>query len=170
MKNENETLQQQSANYKIRLEQAAAFSDQERFVVAGGLTIRYGGVASCLFGGSVNVLRNETRPSHFVNYLRLCRSLETDCDFHDLGYVLVDNLSIPSDRTQPLGELTPKENFRGINAFKASLGANLYEFVGEYVLINDKVRYAMYDKLIPMIKKGKVAVLKALRKAKGDKE
>ena len=169
LKNENETILQQSSNYKIRLEKAAEFSDKDRFVVAGGLTIRYGGVASCLFGGSINVLRNETRPSHFVNYLRLCQSLEAECDYHDLGYVLVDNLNIPSDKTVPLGELTPKPNFEGINSFKASLGADLYEFVGEYVLINDAIRYSVYDKLIPMAKKCKVAVLKTLRKAKGGK-
>ncbi|MBQ7596434.1 MAG: hypothetical protein IJU45_07210, partial [Clostridia bacterium] len=167
LKNENDTILQQSSNYKIRLEKAAEFSDKDRFVVAGGLTIRYGGVASCLFGGSINVLRNETRPSHFVNYLRLCQSLEAECDYHDLGYVLVDNLNIPADKTVPLGELTPKPNFEGINSFKASLGANLYEFVGEYVLINDPIRYSFYDKLIPAAKKTKVAVLKALRKANG---
>lgn len=167
LKNENDTIIQQSENYKIRLQKASEFSDKDKFVVAGGLTIRYGGVASCLFGGSINVLRNETRPSHFVNYLRLCQSVETGCDYHDLGYVLVDNLNIPDDKTQPLGELTPKENFRGINSFKASLGANLYEFVGEYVLINNKIRYNMYDKLIPAIKKGKVAILKMLRKSDG---
>ena len=169
LKNENETIIQQSANYKIRLEKAAEFSDKDKFVVAGGLTIRYGGVASCLFGGSINVLRNETRPSHFVNYLRLCQSLDAQCDYHDLGYVLVDNLNIPKDKSQPLGELTPKPNFEGINSFKASLGANLYEFIGEYVLINDSLRYSVYDKLIPMAKKSKVAVLKALRKTGGNK-
>ena len=169
LRNENETIIQQSNNYKIRLEKAAEFSSEDKFVVAGGLTIRYGGVASCLFGGSINVLRNETRPSHFVNYLRLCQSLDTECDYHDLGYVLVNNLNIPEDKTQPLGELTPFENFEGINSFKASLGANLYEFVGEYVLINNKLRYNMYDRLIPMVKDIKIKILQALRKQKGDK-
>ncbi len=169
LRNENETIIQQSNNYKIRLEKAAEFSSEDKFVVAGGLTIRYGGVASCLFGGSINVLRNETRPSHFVNYLRLCQSLEAECDYHDLGYVLVNNLNIPEDKTQPLGELTPFENFEGINSFKASLGANLYEFVGEYVLINNKLRYNMYDRLIPMVKDIKIKILQALRKQKSDK-
>ncbi len=162
--NENETIHQQSKNYHDRVAKANEFSNNEKFVVAGGLTIRYGGVASCLFGGSINVLRNETRPSHFVNYLRLCQSIDNSCDYHDLGYVLVDNLNIPNDKTTPLGELTPKENFVGINAFKASLGADLYEFIGEYVLINNKLRYDMYDKLIPLVKKVKVQILKALRR------
>lgn len=163
LKNENDTIIQQSNNYKIRLEKAADFSDKDRFAVAAGLTIRYGGVASCLFGGSINVLRNETRPSHYVNYLRLFRSIELGCDYHDLGYVLVDNLNIPQDKTSPLGELTPKKNFEGINSFKASLGANLYEFVGEYVLINNKLRYNLYDKLLPTVKHIKIKILKALR-------
>lgn len=161
--NENETINQQSKNYMLRVEKANEFSKEDKFVVAGGLTIRYGGVASCLFGGSIDVLRNETRPSHFVNYLRLCQSIDTGCDYHDLGYVLVDNLNIPSDKKQPLGELTPKENFVGINSFKASLGADLYQFVGEYVLINNKLRYDVYDKLVPMVKKVKVNIMKLLR-------
>ncbi len=162
--NENETIYQQSKNYYDRVKKADEFSSKEKFVVAGGLTIRYGGVASCLFGGSINVLRNETRPSHFVNYLRLLKSIEQQCEYHDLGYVLVDNLNIPKDKAQPLGELTPKENFVGINSFKASLGAELYEFIGEYILINNKLRYNMYDKLIPMVKKVKVNIMKALRR------
>ncbi len=162
--NENETILQQSKNYHDRVKKAGEFSKDDKFVVAGGLTVRYGGVASCLFGGSINVLRNETRPSHYVNYLRLLRSIELECDYHDLGYVLVDNLNIPSDKAQPLGELTPKENFVGINSFKASLGADLYKFIGEYVLINNKLRYNMYDKLIPMVKKVKVTIMKTLRR------
>lgn len=161
--NENETILQQSKNYQLRVEKANEFSKEDKFVVAGGLTIRYGGVASCMFGGSIDVLRNETRPSHFVNYLRLSQSIDSGCDYHDLGYVLVDNLNIPDDKTQPLGELTPKPNFVGINSFKASLGADLYQFVGEYVLINNKLRYNIYDKLVPAVKKVKVRILKALR-------
>ncbi|MBQ8228934.1 MAG: peptidoglycan bridge formation glycyltransferase FemA/FemB family protein [Clostridia bacterium] len=166
LNNENETILQQSKNYKLRTEIANEFSKEDKFVVAGGLTIRYGGVASCMFGGSIDVLRNETRPSHFVNYLRLCQSIDSGCDYHDLGYVLVDNLNIPADKTQPLGELTPKANFVGINSFKASLGADLYQFAGEYVLINNKLRYNIYDKLVPAVKKVKVKLLKALRASK----
>ena len=165
LKNENETIVQQSANYQKRVELSTNYSDKEKFVVAGGLTIRYGGVASCLFGGSVDVLRNETRPSHFVNYLRLCESIENECDYHDLGYVLVDNLNIPSDKSQMLGELTPVDNFHGINSFKASLGADLYEFVGEYVLVNNSLKYSIYDKLVPFVKHIKISILKALRKS-----
>ena len=164
--NENETILQQSKNYHLRKGIADDFSKEDKFVVAGGLTIRYGGVASCMFGGSIDILRNETRPSHFVNYLRLCQSIDTGCDYHDLGYVLVDNLNIPADKSQPLGELTPKANFVGINSFKASLGADLYQFVGEYVLINNKLRYSIYDKLVPAVKKAKVKLLKLLRASK----
>lgn len=165
LKNENETIIQQSANYQKRVELSKQYSDNEKFVVAGGLTIRYGGVASCLFGGSIDVLRNETRPSHFVNYLRLCESIEKECDYHDLGYVLVDNLNIPSDKSQILGVLTPVDNFQGINSFKASLGADLYEFVGEYVLVNNSLKYSIYDKLVPLVKHIKISILKALRRS-----
>lgn len=164
--NENETIKQQSENYQKRIQIASEYKSDDEFVVAGGLTIRFGGVASCLFGGSVDVLRNETRSSHFVNYRRICDSIEQGCDFHDLGYVLVDNPSIPSDKTQIMGELIPFKNFEGINSFKASLGAKLYQFEGEYVLVNKKLRYFIYSKLVPLVKKVKMGILHVLRKIK----
>ena len=164
LNNENETIKQQSENYKKRLQIASDHSSEDEFVVAGGLTIRFGGVASCLFGGSIDTLRNETRSSHFVNYRRLCDSIEQGCDYHDLGYVLVDNPSIPRDKNELMGELTPFKNFEGINSFKASLGAKLYQFEGEYVLVNKKFRYFIYSKLVPMVKKVKINILHILRK------
>lgn len=166
IKNENETINQQSENYKKRKQIADEYTSDDTFVVAGGLTIRYGGVASCLFGGSIDVLRNETRSSHFVNYRRLCDSIDEGCDYHDLGYVLVDNLNIPKDKTQILGELEPVKNFEGINSFKASLGAKLYQFEGEYALVNKNFRFFIYSKLVPVVKKVKINILRFLRKVK----
>lgn len=164
--NENDTIKQQSDNYQKRVKIAEEYSSSDEFVVAGGLTVRYGGVASCLFGGSIDVLRNETRSSHFVNYRRICDSIELGCDYHDLGYVLVDNPSIPADKTQIMGELTPFKNFEGINSFKASLGAKLYQFEGEYALVNNSFRYFIYSKLVPLVKKVKINILHILRKFK----
>lgn len=166
IKNENETINQQSENYKKRKQIADEYTSDDTFVVAGGLTIRYGGVASCLFGGSIDILRNETRSSHFVNYRRLCDSIDEWCDYHDLGYVLVDNLNIPKDKTQILGELEPVKNFEGINSFKASLGAKLYQFEGEYALVNRNFRFFIYSKLVPVVKKVKINILRFLRKVK----
>lgn len=162
--NENNTIHQQSENYKKRLDIASKYSEKDKFVVAGGLTIMYSGVASCLFGGSIDVLRNETRSSHFVNYKRICNSIEHGCEFHDLGYVLVKNENIPSDKTEIMGELTPLENFEGINSFKASLGAKLYQFSGEYVLVNKKIKYFICSKFVPFAKKVKLKILKKLRR------
>lgn len=164
--NENETIKQQSENYQKRVKIADGYTSEDIFVVAGGLTVRFGVVASCLFGGSIDVLRNETRSSHFVNYRRICDSIEQGCDFHDLGYVLVDNPSIPSDKTQIMGELTPFKNFEGINSFKASLGAKLYQFEGEYVLVNNKLRYFIYSRLVPLVKKVKIKIMRFIRKVK----
>ena len=63
-----------------------------------------------------------------------------------------------------MGELTPLENFEGINSFKASLGAKIYQFSGEYVLVNKKIMYFIWSKFVPFAKKVKLKILKKLRR------
>ncbi len=162
--NDNEAISQQTDNYMKRYELAKAFSDKERFCVAAGLTIRYNGIAGCIFGGSRNILRNETRPSHYVNYLRLKKSVETGCDIHDLGYVFVDEIEHPSDGNAPLGEFKVREDFVGIRDFKASFNSDYIEFIGEYALINNKLKFALYNDYVPKLRKIKIKIARKLRK------
>lgn len=162
--NDNETIQQQTDNYLKRYQLAKDFTDNESFCVAAGLTIRYNGIAGCIFGGSRNILRNETRPSHYVNYLRLKKSVETGCDIHDLGYVFVDEVCHPDDKTKPLGEFKVRDDFVGIRDFKASFNSDLIEFIGEYALVNNKFKFMMYSDFVPKARKLKTEIVKKLRK------
>ena len=162
--NDNEAIQQQTDNYNKRFKLADEFTDKERFCVAAGLTIRYNGIAGCIFGGSRNILRNETRPSHYVNYLRLKKSIECGCDIHDLGYVFVDEIETPADKNAPLGEFKVREDFVGIRDFKASFNSDYIEFIGEYALVNNKLKFALYNDFVPKARKLKIEILKKLRK------
>lgn len=130
--------------------------------LAGGLTIYYAGIGSCLFGGTKDVIRNETRSSHYLNYLRLCESIERGCCIHDLGYIKVKEPGLTAD-----GLLAPMEaqpNFEGIYSFKKSFGSQYHEFIGEYVLVGNKMKYFAYSQLMPKAKEAKIAALKMLRK------
>ena len=162
--NDNDTIQQQTDNYLKRYQLAQEFTDKERFCVAAGLTIRYNGIAGCIFGGSRNILRNETRPSHYVNYLRLKKSVESGCDIHDLGYIFVDEANHPEDKTKPLGEFKVREDFVGIRDFKASFNSDLIEFIGEYALVNNKFKFMMYNDFVPKARKLKIEIMKKIRK------
>lgn len=162
--NDNEAIQQQTDNYMKRYKLAEDFTDKERFCVAAGLTIRYNGIAGCIFGGSRNILRNETRPSHYVNYLRLKKSVECGCDIHDLGYIFVDEAEHPSDETEPLGEFKVREDFVGIRDFKASFNSDLIEFIGEYALVNNNFKFMMYNDFVPKARKLKIKIARKLRK------
>ena len=52
---------------------------------------------------------------------------------------------------------------RGIYDFKKSFSADYYEFIGEYVLVGNKLKYYAYSKLMPTAKKLKISVIKKLR-------
>lgn len=130
--------------------------------LAGGLSIYYAGMGSCLFGGTKNVIRNNTRSSHYLNYLRLCESIDRGCDIHDLGYIIVKNPELNEDGT--LGALEAQPNFEGIYSFKKSFGSNYHEFIGEYILVENKAKYYAYAQLMPKAKHAKIALIKKLRK------
>lgn len=164
LQNDNDAIQQQTDNYLKRFKLAEDFSDKDKFCVAAGLTIRYNGIAGCIFGGSRNILRNETRPSHYVNYLRLKKSIESGCNIHDLGYIFVDEIEHPSDLNQPLGEFKVRDDFVGIRDFKASFNSDLIEFIGEYALVNKKFKFLMYNDFVPTARKLKTKIMRKLRK------
>lgn len=162
LQNEIEAVDSNTKNFEIRMKETADYPDDAKIPVAGGFTLRYAGTASCLFGGTRNIIRNNTRSSHYLNYLRICRSIELGCDIHDLGYVLVKTPELEADGT--LGAMEPNDIFVGINEFKLSFGAKYYEFIGEYVLVNDSFRYFLYDGLMPKVKKLKMKLVKIIRR------
>lgn len=156
------SVDKQTEHYEKRIAEANEFTSENRICVAGGLSIYYAGMGSCLFGGTRNVIRNNTRSSHYLNYLRLCESINRGCDIHDLGYVIVHSPKLEVDGS--LGELVPMDNFKGIYDFKKSFSADYHEFIGEYVIIGNKMKYFAYASLMPKAKKAKIKAIKMFRK------
>lgn len=155
------SVDKQTEHFEKRIKEADEFTSENRICVAGGLSIYYAGMGSCLFGGTRNVIRNNTRSSHYLNYLRLCESINRGCTVHDLGYVIVKTPSL--DKDGALGNLIPQDNFKGIYDFKKSFCSNYHEFIGEYVLVGNKMKYFAYAKLMPMAKKAKISLIKKFR-------
>lgn len=156
-----DSVDKQTEHFEKRIAEAEQFTKEDRICLAGGLSIYYAGMGSCLFGGTRNVIRNNTRSSHYLNYLRMCESIKRGCSVHDLGYVIVNSPSLEPDGS--LGALEPADNFKGIYDFKKSFSADYHEFIGEYVLIGNKAKYFAYAKLMPTAKKAKIKLIKVLR-------
>lgn len=157
-----DSVDKQTEHFNKRMAEAEQFTKDRQICVAGGLSIYYAGMGSCLFGGTRNVIRNNTRSSHYLNYLRLCESIKRGCKVHDLGYVIVKTPSLEGDGT--LGELVPQDNFKGIYDFKKSFSADYHEFIGEYILVGNSLKYYSYAKLMPKAKKAKIKAIKMLRR------
>ncbi len=162
IQNDIEAIDNNTKAFNTRMEETKDYPDDAVIPVAGGFTLRYAGVASCLFGGTRNIIRNNTRSSHYLNYLRICRSIETGCHIHDLGYVMVKDPEINPDGT--LGKMEPRDNFVGINDFKMSFGAKYYEFIGEYIFVNKKLNYYFYNNLMPRAKHLTMKILRKIKK------
>ncbi len=162
LNDEIESIDKNTKSFEARIEETKQYPDDAKIPVAGGLTLRYAGVGSCLFGGTRNIVRNNTRSSHYLNYLRICKSIDEGCDIHDFGYVLVKNPQITHQGT--LGSLEPTDNFVGISDFKKSFGTDYYEFIGEYILVGNRFKYFLYSKLMPKAKKVKIRFVKIKRK------
>ena len=156
-----DSVDKQTEHFEKRMAEAEEFTSDNTICVAGGLSIYYAGMGSCLFGGTRNVIRNNTRSSHYLNYLRLCESINRGCSVHDLGYIKVKSPELNEDGT--LGELTALDNFKGIYEFKKSFGSDYHEFLGEYILVGNKMKYYSYAKLMPTAKKAKIKAIKMLR-------
>ncbi len=163
IKEEIESIEKQTGHFEERLRETE--NEGDMVAVAGGLTVHYNGISSCLFGGARDLLRNNLRASHYFNFRRICRSIALNNDVHDLGYVLLKPTAADEDGT--LGECVPREDFEGINAFKKSFGANYTEFIGEYVLVADKVKFFAYDKLFDAGKKALHVMNKIVKKRRG---
>ena len=160
--NDIDVIDKNTKSYEERMEETKDYPADARIPVAGGLTIRYGGFANCVFGGTRNIVRNNTRSSHYMNYLRLLRSIDLGMDYHDLGYVLVDSPeTMEEDGT--LGPLTPNDDFKGISAFKLSFGARYTEYIGEYILVGNSFRYWLYKSLMPKAKKAKMTLVRLIK-------
>lgn len=136
----------------------------ELICVSGGMTLHYGNMSSCIFGGSRNLLRNNLRASHFFNFKRICHSIEKGSAFHDLGYVLLQKTPVAEDGT--LGKAKPDEEFEGILAFKKSFGSDEIEYIGEYIMVGNRLLFFSYTHLLDKAKHFIGLITRILRKLK----
>ncbi|MBR0509764.1 MAG: peptidoglycan bridge formation glycyltransferase FemA/FemB family protein [Clostridia bacterium] len=163
MREEIESVDRQTEHYEERIRETAG-DPREKICVAGGMTVHYNGMSSCLFGGARNLLRNNLRASHYFNFRRICRSIQLGGSVHDLGYVLLKDT--PTDPDGCLGPCVPNEEFEGINAFKKSFGSLYTEYIGEYILIANKAKYFSYEHLIKTARSAQSVVNRIVRKTR----
>lgn len=161
IKEEIESIDKQTEHYEERVRETAD-DPRDQICVSGGMTVHYNGMASCLFGGSRNLLRNNLRASHYFNFRRICHSIEKGHSFHDLGYVLLDKVPPEADGT--LGVSKPNKDFEGILAFKKSFGSDYIEYVGEYALVINKPLYFAYTHLLEKARDVQSVVNRVVRK------
>ncbi len=161
IKEEIDSIDKQTEHFNERVRETENVPG-DRICVSGGMTVHYNGMASCLFGGSKNLLRNNLRASHYFNFRRICHSIDKGHVFHDLGYVLLDNVPPEADGT--LGVSKANADFEGILAFKKSFGSDYIEYVGEYALVTNKVLYYSYSHLLEKAREAQSIVNRIVRK------
>lgn len=138
-----------SRNEKADKELREKYGDDipEKLCLAVGITSRFGKTAICLYGGTRNVLRNTLRPTHYLNWVRICKSIDEGIEIHDLGRITGN----PDDESNPL---------YGLAKYKKSYNGEVTEYVGDMYLIADKFRFMLFRTLLPKVKKIKNTVLK----------
>ena len=160
---EIDSIDKQTEHYLER-QRETENEDKDLICVSGGMTLHYGNMSSCIFGGSRNLLRNNLRASHYFNFRRICHSIEKGSAFHDLGYVLLDKTPVAEDGT--LGRAKPNNEFEGILSFKKSFGSDEIEFVGEYIMVGNKLLFFSYTHLLDKAKHLIGLVTRIIRKLK----
>lgn len=161
IKEEIDSIDKATAHFEERMRETAD-AQSDVICVSGGMTLHYNKMSSCLFGGSKNILRNNLRASHFFNFRRICHSIEKGNELHDLGYVLLDKAPPAEDGT--LGVCKPNPDFEGILSFKKSFGSDYIEYIGEYVLISNKMLYFSYSHLLEKARDVQSVVNRIVRK------
>ena len=151
---EKQALEEQLEAFRQRSEEAAAYTEENRLYLAAGITIRFGEMTSCVFGGTKNVLRNTLRASHYLNYVRICRSIEEGRRLHDMGRV-------------PHSYMSADAPEHGLFLFKMSFHARLYEFMGEYTLVSRRAAYHFYHRLMPLVRNNRMKVTRFFKKLLG---
>lgn len=116
------------------------YSTNKKLYLAGGITIIFGNNSICLYGGSKNILRNSTRSSHYLNYKRIEDSINHKCIGHDLSRI---HLQYKNERDKDYG----------LYLFKKSFNADEIKYIGEFAIINSKLMYFLFTKMLPLLRK-----------------
>lgn len=123
------------------------FAQSDKIYLACGITSYFGNTSICLYGGTRNTLRNTLRPTHFLNWTRIERSIARGCAVHDMGRITGDAY----DESNPL---------YGLCRYKQSYNGDITEYIGDMYLVSNRFDFMTFKKLLPFVKKVKNTVLK----------
>jgi lipid II:glycine glycyltransferase (peptidoglycan interpeptide bridge formation enzyme) len=113
--------------------------------VSGHLVVRYGDKAWAVHAGSLGRL-NETFCNNRTYYEKLMAQKDAGCVFLDMYGTEMD------------------ERFRTVHEFKMQWGGRLIEFIGEFDLVTKPFWYFIYEKIRPLYRKLRFAVLGLLKR------
>ena len=133
---------------KIEAELESANNASRKICLAAGLTSYFGRESVCLYGGTVNLLRNTLRPTHFLNFSRIIESSRRGCRSHSMGRITGD----PFDSNNPL---------YGLVNYKKSYGGDVYVYVGDMRLARGTgLKMYLFTNLFPKIRHFRSTVLR----------
>ncbi len=149
LKKELSSLQKYIQTYKkIEAELESADNASRKICLAAGLTSYFGRESVCLYGGTVNLLRNTLRPTHFLNFSRIIESSRRGCSSHSMGRITGD----PFDPNNPL---------YGLVNYKKSYGGDVYVYVGDMRLARGTgLKMYLFTNLFPKIRHFRSTVLR----------
>lgn len=113
---------------------------EDELVLSSIITVKYANKVWTVHGGNTNQLRFLN--SNYLLYNQII------LDAKDNGYELIDFFGTIGRNTN-----SKNENITGIHSFKKRLGGEYYEFIGEFVLVNNKVLYLLYRVIVPLRRK-----------------
>jgi lipid II:glycine glycyltransferase (peptidoglycan interpeptide bridge formation enzyme) len=149
LKKEFSSLQKYIQTYKkIDAELESSGNTSRKICLAAGLTSYFGRESVCLYGGTVNLLRNTLRPTHFLNVSRILESSNRGCSTQSMGRVTGD----PFDPHNPLS---------GLVSYKKSYGGDVCIYVGDMRLaIGTGLKMYLFTNLFPKIRHFRSTVLR----------
>lgn len=122
--------------------------------IAGTLAFKMGDKAWYIYGASANKARN-LMPNYLIQWTMIEWAKENGCTMYDFR-------GVP-------GDVAEDHHLYGLVKFKKGFGGKYTEFIGEYDLVYNKARYALYNFLEPIYQKNIRKIIALKKKIKGQK-
>lgn len=144
-KNINKTLNkkkeyQNELNRCLKEKELIDKINEKELVLSSIITVKYGNKVWTVHGGNSTSLRF-LNSNYYLYYTIIKDALNN-------GYELIDFFG-----TMGRNNISKNENIMGLHSFKKRLGGEYQEFIGEFVLIGNKLLYLLYNILVPIRRK-----------------